>query len=162
MVSGQRSLGTELAEAGLDVEVVTEPGPLGLNGALSFGAEVLQSSGCHLVLACVADLPALRTESVRRVLAAAADHQRCYLGDASGVGTTMLLARGARLDPRFQGASAAAHSACGAVVLTDDLLGAAVPDARQDVDTEADLRAATALGLGPATAALLHGSRGAA
>jgi 2-phospho-L-lactate guanylyltransferase len=83
------------------------------------------------------------------------------VADTSGVGTTMLAARGTDLEPRFQGASAAAHLASGAVPLTDDQLGGPVPDARRDVDTESDLGDAARLGLGPATRALLDPATGA-
>ncbi|HYP43682.1 MAG TPA: 2-phospho-L-lactate guanylyltransferase [Propionibacteriaceae bacterium] len=167
VVSPQGSLRTALLRDGLDIGVIPEPRPLGMNGALTYGADVLRSYGCDVVLACVADLPALRAQSVRRVLTAAAEWPRSFLADASGVGTTMLIAQGMQaggaLDPHFQGHSAVAHTASGAVSLTDELLGGAMPDARQDVDTEADLRAATALGPGRATAALLaRSSAGAA
>lgn len=155
VVSGQSALEQDLAVAGLEIDVLPEPGPLGLNGALGYGAEVLRARGADLVLACVADLPALRAASVRRVLAAADERPRSLVADAAGTGTTMLVARGGALDPHFQGSSAAAHVRSGAVPLTDELLGAAVPDARTDVDTEADLRATQRLGLGPATTALL-------
>jgi 2-phospho-L-lactate guanylyltransferase len=155
VVSPDASLPAQLDRAGLAVSVVGEPPGAGMNGALSSGAELLRAHGCGLVLACVADLPALRPESVRRVLRAAQSRPRSFLADASGVGTTMLVAADTALDPRFQGASAAAHRLSGATALTDDVLGAAVPDARHDVDTEADLGAAQALGLGPATTALL-------
>lgn len=163
VVSQQTSLRAELARVGLDVAVLPESGVLGLNGALAGGAQVLRSHGCDLVLACVGDLPALRADSVRRVLAAAARWPRSFVADASGIGTTMLLARRTALDPHFQGPSAAAHAGSGAQPLTDDLLGGPLPDARTDVDTEAQLRAAESLGLGRFTAALLgRGSAGAA
>jgi len=156
VVSGQPSLAEQLHHAGLAVIVADEPGPLGMNAALTSGADLLRARGCALVLACVADLPALRASSVRRILAAALSQPRSYLADASGVGTTMLLAVDTDLEPHFQGPSAAAHLRSGAAALTDEMLGAALPDARQDVDTEADLSVAADLGLGPATSALLH------
>jgi len=102
----------------------------------------------------VADLPALRPGSVRRVLAAAPPG-RAFLADTSGVGTTMLLARDTALEPRLQGRSAAAHRQSGALPLGNDLLGGPVPDARRDVDTEVDLFDAVRLGLGPATRGLV-------
>ena len=108
------------------------------------------------MLACVGDLPALRPGSVATVLAGAAAYERAYVPDATGIGTTMLLAAaGVALGPHFQGRSAAAHHSSGATPLTDERLGAAVPDARRDVDTEVDLGDAAGLGLGPATRALL-------
>ena len=103
------------------------------------------------------DLPALRPGSVATVLAGAAAYGRAYVPDATGIGTTMLLAGAdVALAPHFQGRSAAAHHSSGATPLTDERLGAGVPDARRDVDTEVDLADAAGLGLGPATRALLE------
>jgi 2-phospho-L-lactate guanylyltransferase len=113
------------------------------------------------VLACVGDLPALRSESIIKVLAAASTSgaDRAFLSDASGVGTTMLIAHDTQLLPRFQGRSAAAHHTSGAINLASTALGA-VPDAQRDVDTEVELQAAQALGLGPATSALVDHETG--
>ena len=102
------------------------------------------------MLACVGDLPALRTESVERIVGAATGLGRSFLADASGVGTTMLIADGIDLRPMFQGRSAAAHHSSGAVHLTAERLGAPLADARGDVDTEVDLEIAWSLGLGSA------------
>ncbi|SDS30840.1 2-phospho-L-lactate guanylyltransferase [Friedmanniella luteola] len=154
VVSDQPALASRLARAGLDVEVVPEAGAHGMNGALDRGAAVAAARGYRTVLGCVGDLPALRPASVRTVLDAV-DGGRAFLADASGVGTTMLVAHGVPLDPHFQGRSAAAHHQSGAVPLTDDRLGTGVPDARCDVDTEVDLGPAAGLGLGPATTPLL-------
>ena len=155
VVSDQPALASRLARAGVDAHVVPEAGAAGMNGALARGGALAAAEGPGTVLACVGDLPALRPASVRTVLAAVPDGTRAYLADVSGVGTTMLVAAGVPLDPHFQGRSAAAHHASGAEPLTDDRLGVAVLDARRDVDTEVDLAAATNLGLGPATTALL-------
>jgi 2-phospho-L-lactate guanylyltransferase len=161
VVSGQPALESRLRRAGLVVTVVAEPLATGMNAALSHGSAWLaQERGCTTVLASVGDLPALRHESVRRVLAASAGQPRSFLADASGVGTTMLIARATGLAPRFQGASAAAHAHSGAVALTDDALGGALPDARTDVDTETDLALALPLGLGPSTSRLIDPASG--
>ncbi len=112
------------------------------------------------MLACVGDLPALRAESLRRMLAAAPAPGRVYLADRSGVGTTMLLAHGVALRPHFQQRSARAHAASGAVALLPDEPEAPGLDARTDVDTEDDLYLAAGLGLGPATAALIDPESG--
>jgi 2-phospho-L-lactate guanylyltransferase len=154
VVSDQPSLEWRLRRLGLSVRVVAEPGRVGMNGALSFGAGMLAANGHLSLLACVGDLPALRSDSVRRVLAASREFPRSFLADASGVGTTMLLAHRADLDPRFQGRSAAAHKASGAVPLRPETDGATVADARRDVDTDIDLSDAYHLGLGAATDAL--------
>lgn len=155
VVGDQPALASRLTRAGVAAEVVPEAGARGMNGALTHGADVAVSRGYGTVLACVGDLPALRSASVRSVLDAVADGDRGFLADASGVGTTMLVARGIPLQPHFQGPSAGAHEQSGAVPLTDDRLHGGVPDARRDVDTEADLGPAAALGLGRATSALL-------
>lgn len=162
VVSAQPSLQARLNAAGLAVTVVPEPAAAGMNEALAHGAELLRREGHGPVLACVADLPALRPDSVRRVLEAAVQYRRSFVADASGVGTTMLAASaGSDLYPMFQGASAAAHEASGASPLTDEVLGGDVPDARRDVDVEEDLRQAFRLGLGHATARLLDPGTGA-
>lgn len=151
VVSLQPALASRLARAGLDVEVVPEGRTRGLNGSLALGAEVARTAGFDTVLACVGDLPALRPDSVRRVLDAAGGFPRSALADSTGVGTTMLIARGADLQPRFQGRSAAAHHSSGATLLT----GESLSDARRDVDTEVDLADATRLGLGHSTGPLV-------
>jgi 2-phospho-L-lactate guanylyltransferase len=157
VVSDQPSLQHRLARAGLaSVVVVPESRPAGMNDALRQGAERLRSDGLSRVLACVGDLPALRPASVAHVLGAAAAYDRAFVPDATGIGTTMLhAADGVALAPHFQGRSAAAHHSSGAIPLTDERLGTAVPDARRDVDTEVDLLDATGLGLGDATRALV-------
>lgn len=154
VVSDQPALESRLRRLGLPVVVIADPVAPGMNAALAAGDQWLRDRGCAVVLASVGDLPALRPDSVRRVLAAAEPHPRSYLADHGGTGTTMLLARGVALQPRFQGASARAHAESGAVALSAAETGD-VRDARHDVDTEDDLAAAVALGLGPATSALL-------
>ena len=155
VVSDQPTLASRLARAGVVADAVLEGGAHGMNGALARGADVAADRGITTVLACVGDLPALRPASVRTVLGVLQGAGRAFLADATGVGTTMLVARTVPLEPHFQGRSAAAHHRSGAVPLTDATLGAAVPDARRDVDTEVDLGPAAGLGLGRATAALL-------
>ncbi len=127
-----------------------------MNAALTFGADRLRADGFGTVLACVGDLPALRADIGRpRTPGISRRFPRAFLADASGVGTTMLMARDAPLAPGFQGRSAARHRAGGAVPLTDEVLGEPLADARRDVDTEVDLVTAIDLGVGPFTAALL-------
>jgi 2-phospho-L-lactate/phosphoenolpyruvate guanylyltransferase len=67
----------------------------------------------------------------------------------------MLVAHEVDLAPQFQGRSAAAHHASGAVMLSTEALGSPVADARRDVATEADLSVAIGLGVGAATGALV-------
>src|SRR5437879_3683732 len=72
------------------------------------------------------------------------------LADEPDAGLNPALAPGAELAPRFGAASRSAHLAAGAYEL--DLAG--IASLRRDVDTEADLRAALELGVGPRTAAV--------
>jgi 2-phospho-L-lactate guanylyltransferase len=128
--------------------VQTRPG---LNAALEEAAE---DAGRRWpgdgVAVIVGDLPALRPDDLAAALADAARHGRAYVPDSAGTGTTLLAVTpgGGPLRPAFGAGSAARHAA-----------GATRVDAgaslRHDVDTAADLRAATELGLGPATAAVL-------
>ena len=155
VVSDQPGLADRFRSGGMALEVLVEASNGGMNAALQAGAAALAAAGFGSVLACVGDLPALTPASVRAVLAASAEYPRAYLADESGVGTTMLVAHGVELDPHFEGLSAAAHAASGAVDLAAGPLAGLIPDARHDVDTEADLVRAVRLGLGPATAALM-------
>ncbi|MFC7308823.1 2-phospho-L-lactate guanylyltransferase [Streptomyces monticola] len=123
----------------------------GLNAALAHGARAaraLRPSGA--VAALNADLPALRSGELARVLDYAAAFPRAFLADAAGIGTTLLCAApGVTLAPGFGGASRARHRASGAV----ELALSDVPSVRRDVDTLDDLEAALSLGVGPYTAA---------
>ena len=170
VVSDQPDLPAALLRANLPIRVIAEPtdpghaGDLGhgggsLNRALAHGADQLRTDGIGVILACVGDLPALRTTSVRRVIAASLGRPRCFLADHDGRGTTMLVARGVPLNPLYGReirsdrtvGSAIRHRRSAALALDLD----EVPDARWDVDTLADLRSASLMGTGPATASLL-------
>ncbi|HYI52617.1 MAG TPA: hypothetical protein VEX57_01525, partial [Microlunatus sp.] len=144
-----------------------DPGPAGglghgrgsLNRALTHGDGLLRGEGFQVVLASVGDLPALRDTSVQRVIVASRGRTRCFLPDHDDRGTTMLIARGVPLNPRYGTetvsgrtiGSALRHQQSAAVALE---LGE-LADARRDVDTISDLRSAHLLGIGPATASLL-------
>ncbi|WP_431041967.1 2-phospho-L-lactate guanylyltransferase [Streptomyces sp. P1-3] len=129
------------------------PDAPGLNAALAHGARMVRTQLPGAAVAALnADLPALRTEELGRVLDAAAAGPRAFLADAAGIGTTLLAAAaGVELAPAFGGPSRARHRASGAweIELPD------VASVRQDVDTGEDLRAALCLGVGPHTTALL-------
>jgi 2-phospho-L-lactate guanylyltransferase len=154
VVGNQPGLGAALRAYGLLVTVVAEPARAGLNTALTHGELHLRQQGHDHILACVGDLPALSTSSLEAVLRTAGRLPRAFLPDASGVGTTMAFTTTWALDPHFQGRSSAAHRSSGAIPLTDETIGAAVPDARRDVDSELDLAEAYLLGVGRLTAAL--------
>ena len=133
----------------LGARTVPDAPDRGLNPALEHGAATARTSA---VAALSSDLPALRPAELAAALTAAseADTARCFVADAQGTGTTLLTADGVPLRPRFGAGSAAAHAADGARQLTGDWPGLA-----RDVDTEEDLAAAAALGVGTWTAAVL-------
>jgi 2-phospho-L-lactate guanylyltransferase len=144
------------------VPVLADRPDRGLNAALAYGAEVLRARRpARPIGALQADLPALRTGELADALASAslafrADvARRAFVSDAPGDGTTLLVcAPDTALDPRFGPGSARAHELSGALRLAGDW-----PGLRRDVDTPADLRAAAAIGLGPATRAALLTTR---
>lgn len=154
VISNQPELAGRLSRERISARVLAEPLVAGMNAALRHGEKAATDAGFSSTLACVGDLPALRPASVRAVLAAAINPGRAFVADASGTGTTMLIASGTELDPHFQGRSAAGHRESGAVALTAAELGGALADARRDVDSEVDLYDAYFLGLGSATAQL--------
>lgn len=126
----------------------------GLNAALAAAeAGVGFAAGAPDLVALQADLPALRPEELLDALGAARRAGRAIVVDHTGSGTAALFAcgPGRTLEPRFGTDSAARHIASGAKVLEGDW-----PGLRQDVDTVADLTAATRLGLGPSTRAVLE------
>jgi 2-phospho-L-lactate/phosphoenolpyruvate guanylyltransferase len=132
----------------LGAAIVPDEPDRGLNPALEHGA---RAAGGSAVAALSSDLPALRREELAAALTVAATTApRCFVADAHGTGTTLLTAVGTELRPRFGSGSAQAHRASGARALTGTW-----PGLVRDVDTEADLRAALAVGVGPRTAALL-------
>ena len=130
----------------LGARTVADEPDSGLNPALEHGAQAARSPA---VAALSSDLPALRPRELAAALAAAEAAPRCFVADAHGTGTTLLTAVGTALRPSFGSGSAAAHRAGGAVELTGDW-----PGLVRDVDTEADLRTAVRLGVGPRTSSL--------
>jgi 2-phospho-L-lactate guanylyltransferase len=130
--------------------VQTRPG---LNAALAEAADyAMRTWPMDGVVALVGDLPALQPEALAAALAAAAQHARSFVADATGTGTTLLAALpGTSLSPAFGPGSAARHAR---VATPLD----AAPGLRHDVDTADDLRAAAELGLGPATSVVLASS----
>lgn len=137
---------------GLGAEVTADDPDAGLNPALAHGAEHLRLQQPGLGVATLsADLPALRAEDLRAVLAQVAPGSRGFVADVAGTGTTLLAAgSGAELLPAFGPGSRAAHRASGAVELR------AAPGLRHDVDTPEDLMTVAGLGVGPHTAAVLE------
>lgn len=123
---------------------------LGLNAGLGEAAvDASRNWPADGVAVLVGDLPALTAGELAAALAAAAGHERAFVPDAAGTGTTLLTARpGIELRARFGIGSAARHARDAEPV-------AAGPGLRHDVDTAEDLRAAERLRLGPNTAAVI-------
>jgi 2-phospho-L-lactate guanylyltransferase len=129
-----------------------EPGR-GLNPALRHGAALAAARWPGTGIgALAADLPALRPAELAACLRAASRWPQAFVADAAGSGTTLYTARpGAAFSPEFGPGSAKRHRAAGAAELT--LPGLA--SLHRDVDAPADLRAATTLGVGPRTTAMV-------
>lgn len=136
----------------LGARVVADTADAGINPALADGARYAAALWPRNGVASVSsDLPCLRAPELASALAAAAAYDRAVLPDARGDGTTVLTARpGVGLDPRYGTQSRDAHLMTGAVQLPYGRW----PSLERDVDTPADLAAALALGVGPATARL--------
>ncbi|GEK20798.1 2-phospho-L-lactate guanylyltransferase [Cellulomonas xylanilytica] len=132
------------------VELVDEPGG-GLNGAVRAGID--RASAADVAVAVLlGDLPALRPDDLADALRLADAHDRAFVADADGTGTTLLTALpGVPVDPAFGPGSAAAHERAGHVRLA---VGA-TSTVRRDVDVPEDLAEVARLGVGPATGAVL-------
>jgi 2-phospho-L-lactate guanylyltransferase len=129
--------------------VCDDTGHPGINAAATMAAG--RAPGRVAVL--VSDLPCLTPADLSEVLIAASVHDRSFVRDADGTGTTMLLSLDPRsLRPAFGPGSAQAHERGGAVDLTATH---AWPRARRDVDTVEALAQARALGVGAATRSAL-------
>jgi 2-phospho-L-lactate guanylyltransferase len=138
----------------LGAVVVGDPGG-GLDAAVRAGRDAALASSAHApVGVLLGDLPSLLAADLVAALAAAAEHPRAVVPDASGTGTVLLTALdGDSLAPSFGAGSAARHEAAGHHRLSLDL-----PRLRTDVDDDRALSAARALGVGAATASVLGAS----
>ncbi|WP_103501932.1 MULTISPECIES: 2-phospho-L-lactate guanylyltransferase [unclassified Streptomyces] len=152
VVTDDEEAGERLARMG--ARVVPDSPRRGLNAAVEHGVRTVRAGHPQPDVAAInADLPALRSGELARVLAAASEVPRSFLADAAGTGTTLLAAlAGVDPAPGFGPASRMRHRASGAV----ELMPPDVESVRQDVDTGDDLLAALALGVGPRTAAGTH------
>jgi 2-phospho-L-lactate guanylyltransferase len=121
----------------------------GLNQAVASGARWARIKRPGDGLAVLpADLPALTSAALDRVLSEAAGHALSYVADRSCLGTTMIMsAEAGGLRTAYGPGSARRHRDIGAVELTG-----AEREARHDVDTLADLDSAGVLALGRHTA----------
>lgn len=144
-VTDDAAFAARLAEAGC---ATVPDGGSGLNGALrQAAAEAARRWPAHQPVALLADLPALRAADLDTALAALVPSGASYVADAEGTGTTLYTAPADEFDPSFGVDSALAHRDAGALAVPGDLASL-----RRDVDDLEDLRAAVALGVGPATA----------
>lgn len=137
----------------LGARVVADVSDAGLNPALADGARFARSWWPRAGVAALAsDVPCVTPRDLGAALVAAAAYDRAVLADARGDGTTLLTARpGVALEPRYGPFSRHAHVTAGATPLPYGRW----PLLERDVDTPADLAAAVALGVGPATTAAL-------
>ncbi|MFJ1786447.1 2-phospho-L-lactate guanylyltransferase [Streptomyces anulatus] len=144
------------ALSALGARIVPDAPGAGLNAALAHGARSVRAlRPAAAVAALNADLPALRTGELARVLDFASAFPNAFLRDAAGIGTTFLAAvGGAEFRPAFGGPSGARHLASGAV----EIALSGVDSVRRDVDTGEDLRVALALGVGSHTARIATAS----
>ena len=142
-------------EPGFDgdgVERLPDEGDGDLNRALVHAAvRARLSLPDHGVVAVCADLPCLSPDDLDAALTAGLS-PRWFVADAQGTGTSLLAAGpGVDLDPHFGPDSARRHEESGAVPVRAELT-----TLRRDVDTDADLADALALGVGPHTARALR------
>ena len=101
-------------------------------------------------VALCADLPALHPDDLDAALADLPAIP-AFVADAAGTGTSLYTAVTEEFAPEFGPDSRLAHRDAGAHEIPGDL-----SSLRRDVDDEADLRQAIALGLGPATRAVIE------
>lgn len=139
--------------AGLGARVLDDPGA-GLNGAVAAGRDlVVAEAPGSAVAVLLGDLPALRARDLTTALGEAAAYPRAIVPDAQGAGTVLLTSLvGEDVAPSFGAGSASRHEGSGHRRLELDL-----PHLRTDVDDDASLQAALALGVGAATRRVLGG-----
>lgn len=127
IVASSDPLAVKLAED-VGAQIVADPGS-GLNPAIVAAA----ADACPVAV-FLADLPILSTDDVTWVLNTATTHDRCFVSDASGIGTTFLATTTSPLEPHFGRRSRAAHARSGAIEIHTDRVGL-----HRDVDTDVDL-----------------------
>jgi 2-phospho-L-lactate guanylyltransferase len=153
VVTADAALAVEL-DAVTGVEVVAEPQPAGIAAAIARGLAHAGARGGKRVphAALLGDLPGLDPADLDEALAQAEGHDRAFVADADGSGTTLVTARaGLPLVERFGPGSAAAH-------LAADLVPLDVPAAssvRWDVDDPRQLADLAERWIGPRTRAVL-------
>lgn len=140
----------------LGAEWVPEAPARGLNEAAAVG--LMGIEGPAAIVA--GDLPCLTSAALDLVLDLAAAHDRSFISDAQGTGTTMLMCSdAAQSTPMFGERSRARHRAAGYADLGLDATAGQrtlLARARRDVDTSVDLADAIRIGVGPATQRVVH------
>lgn len=133
----------------LGAEAVPDAVSDDLNASLRQAArELCRRHPTLRVAALCADLPGLRPDELDRALALAARHERAFLADEAGEGTTLVCARDADLfAPHFGVGSRASHHASG----HHELDGTGLGSLTLDIDTPVDLERGLARGVGPRT-----------
>jgi 2-phospho-L-lactate guanylyltransferase len=155
--AGVRAASTTAADHGAALLQGTAAAPAtGRVGTTVPGPEAVVAQAAHATReglgVLLGDLPALRPLDLLAGLQAAAQHRLAVVPDADGTGTVLLTSLDGHLEPAFGTGSAARHAAAGHHRLDLDL-----PRLRTDVDDDASLRVARALGVGPATQQVLDG-----
>jgi 2-phospho-L-lactate guanylyltransferase len=137
----------------LGCRVLLDRGDGGLNEVLLEAWEHARTVAPRTAFASlVADLPGLRPQHLTAALVEAGRHERSFVPDAAGTGTTLLaVLPGAVYAPSYGTASARRHGLAGATPLS---LPAGSP-LRRDVDTLTDLGGASESGVGPRTVRLI-------
>ncbi len=131
----------------MGARVVADREPPSLGSAIAVGLSACDLDAPRAVL--LGDLPALTGQALDATLAAAEDIDSGVVPDSEGTGTTLLTAgAGVPHRPAFGAGSYRRHLESGYT----SLAAHAHARVRADVDTIADLAAATALGLGPSSA----------
>lgn len=153
VVTNEPRMGPIAGRAG--ARLLAEPEPAdgeGLNSAIAAGLAWARKRCAGPVAVVPADLPCLTPTALDAVLELAGTQPFSFVPDTEGTGTTILCARGPDLLRTAYGAgSCARHADMGAFPMAQVDLRA-----RQDVDNLEDLRAATRLGVGRSTAALVE------
>ena len=154
VVTDDHVVARAMHELGADV---IPDGTSDLNGALVQAAKEMHRRRPGLRLAAVcADLPALRPAELASALASSAPTGMSFVADQERVGTTAVSASDVdSFRPAFGPGSRQLHLAGGAqeVELVD------APGLRRDVDDQAKLVEALALGVGPRTSLVATGLR---
>ncbi len=151
VVSNDEAVGAHATEQG--AELVMDPGR-GLNAAIDKGiARTGEEHGPCAGAVLLGDLPALTPDELYDGLRACAAAESSLVPDYEGTGTVLLAHHDiTRLQPRFGTGSAARHERSAARLELD------LPRLRTDVDDDDALAKASDLGVGPHTAAVLHGA----